>query len=347
MDNIILRSRKNLVSGYKKLIATTFEILNKHYNVISLYEDNEINQNYKTKTLLNKSNFFSKELFISPLPAYKDQAFSLNLPDKDNINILTMWESDYLHRLGVNELNETAAKVFVPCKWNLHSFNRSKVKNLELLNLFVDDRFFNYQPKYNLKTFTFIAGANLNNYNNANSRKNINLIIDSFLRAFKNVDDVELVIKATGCDKNLLRSYIGSKINIVFDDFSDLEMRNFLASGDVFVSSSRSEGWGFFQIESLAVGRPIITINYGGIKEFCNNSNSFFIDYQEELAPGVLGKGGGSWANPNQDSLIEKMLYCYKNKDSIRHNWNNYSRSVLPQFSVNNYETRLLNILNN
>lgn len=345
MENIIFRSQKYLISGYKKIVDVTFDILNKNYSVISLFEDNEQNKIHKTNNLLNKNNFFSKELFISPLPSNKDNSFTLNLPQKNNINILTMWESDILHRLGVNELNETASQVLVPNKWNLETFNKCKVNNVKLLNLFVDDRYFYYKPKLDLKNFTFIAGANLQNYNISNLRKNIDFIIGVFLKAFKNINDVELIIKASGCDKNTLPNYMNSKIKFVFDSLTDSQMSDFFSAGDVFVSASKSEGWGFFQIESLAVGRPIITIDYAGVKEFCSLENSFFIDYEEELATGFFGKGGGCWAKLNETSLIENMLHCYYNKDTIRNNWKMYSDSVLPKFNLMNYEKNLISVL--
>ena len=345
MENIIFRSQKNLISGYKKIVDVTFDILNKHYSIISLCEDNEQNQIHKTNNLLNRNNFFSNELFISPLSSDKINSFSINLPQKENIILLTMWESDILPRFAVNELNENISQVLVPCAWNLETFKKCKVNNVKLFNLFVDDRYFYYKPKLDLKKFTFVAGANLQNYSSSDSRKNIDFIISCFLKAFKQFNDVELVIKASGCNKSIFPNYMTDKIKFIFDSLTDLQMSDFLSSGDVFVSASKSEGWGFFQIESLAVGRPVVTVNYGGIKEFCSSENSFFIDYEEELACGFLGKGGGSWARLNETSLIENMLYCYYNKDKIRNSWKLYSDSVLPKFNLANYEKKLISVL--
>lgn len=347
MNSFILRSQKNLISGYQKVAKITFEVLSRNFDLISLAHEGDSNLSLSTIAKLNKDNFFSKELFISPLPHSKDTAFTNYLPYKNNINILTMWETDLLHRLSVDELNDTASKVFVPSNWNLETFKKCNVKNVEKLNLFVDNRYFNYKPKKDLSKFTFIAGAHLNDYGCANDRKDIGLIIECFLKIFKNDKNAELLIKASGTNKNKLRQFLDSNIKIVYDNLSESQLSDFLASGDVFISSSKSEGWGFFQIESLAVGRPIITIDYGGIKEFCNKNNSFFIDYEEELATGYFGRGGGCWAKLNQESLINQMLYCYKNQDMIRNNWLFYSKSVLPNFGLSTYEDRLLKVLSN
>ena len=346
MNNFIFRSHRNFISGYKKLAHATFDILNKNYSLISLFDDGCKNENFNTPHLLNKSNFFSKELFISPLPHSKDQAFTNFLPYKDNISIMTMWETDVLHRYCVNELNDTAAKIFVPCLWNLETFKKSGVKNVELLNLFVDDKFFHYKSKKDLSKFTFFCGAHLDNFQSANERKDITLIIECFLKLFRDNDKVELVVKASGANKKNISQYINSNIKVVYDYLNDEEFSELLSTADVFISSSKSEGWGFFQIESLAIGRPVITIDYGGVKEFCDNNNSFFIDYEEELATGFFGKSGGCWAKINKQSLIDQMLHVYKNKDVIRHNWQFYSKSVLPKFNLKNYENHLLNALN-
>lgn len=345
MNNLIFRSSRNFISGYKKLARSTFDILNKNYNLISLFDSGDQNTNFHTPNILNRHNFFSKELFVSPLPYSKDQAFTNYLPYKDNIYIMTMWETDILHRYCVNELNDTAAKVFVPCSWNLETFKKSGVKNVQLLNLFVDDKYFHYKPKKDLSKFVFFCGAHLDNYESANERKDITLIIECFLKLFRDNNKVELVVKASGANKKNISQFINSNIKVVYDYLNDEEFSELLSTADVFISSSKSEGWGFFQIESLAIGRPVITVDYGGVKEFCNRDNSFFIDYEEELATGFFGKSGGCWAKIKKQSLLDQMLYVYQNKDIIRNKWQTYSKSVLPKFSVKNYELELLTVL--
>jgi glycosyltransferase involved in cell wall biosynthesis len=343
--NLIYRCKQNNISGYKLIIDKTYEILNKHYSLIPLTIDNQKHKSFKSDNFLNKENFNSAELLISSLELNKENSWDYILPDKDNINCLTMWESTLLPRICVKELNNNVNKVFVPSKWNKECFERSGVKNVNLLNLFVDDNVFNYKPKNNLSKFTFFAGANLTSFNISNNRKNINSIIDCFLKVFKNINDVELIIKTTSENDESLFNILDNRIKIYNKNLCQSDLLNLYIESDVFVSSSKSEGWGFFQIESLAVGRPVITINYGGVKEFCNNNNSFFIDYEEELASGYWAKSGGLWAKLNFNSLCEQMYFCYKNKDILRNNWLNYSKSVLPLFSLKNYENNLLRYL--
>jgi glycosyltransferase involved in cell wall biosynthesis len=343
--DLIYRCKENNISGYKKIIDKTYEILNKNYNLIVLTVDSQKHKDFVNKNFLNKKNFNSPEFFISPLELNKENSWDYVLPDKNNITCLTMWESTLLPRVSIKELNNNTDKVLVPSKWNKECFEQCGVKNVNLLNLFVDDNIFNYKPKTNLRKFTFFAGATLNDFSISNNRKNINLVIDCFLKVFNNINDVELIIKSTSTSNLGVPNYLSDNIRIISKNISSVDLANLYAESDVFVSSSKSEGWGFFQIESLAVGRPVITIDYGGVKEFCNKNNSFFIDYEEELASGYWAKSGGLWAKLNFDSLCEQMYFCYKNKDILRNNWLNYSKSVLPQFSLKNYEQNLLKYL--
>jgi len=344
-SDLIYRCKENNISGYKQVIDKTYQILNRHFNLIPLTIDGQKHKDFENINFLNKKNFSSSELLISPLELNKDNSWDYLLPDKNNIDIFTMWESSCLPRISVRELNNNASKVFVPSEWNKKCFEDSGVKNINLLNLFVDDSVFNHKPKTNLKKFTFFAGANLSNFKTSNNRKNIDIIIDSFLKVFKNIDDVELVIKCTSMAELGISRFLDDKIKIFSKNISSSQLAYLYSESDVFVSSSKSEGWGFFQIESLAVGRPVITIDYGGVKEFCNINNSFFIDYEEELAAGYWAKSGGLWAKLNFSSLCEQMFWCYKNKDVIRNNWLLYSDTVLPKFSLSNYEKNLLELL--
>jgi len=345
MEKIILRAPSNGISGYKKLIEKTFAILNKNYELIFIPFNDAAPSELKTLNGLNKDNFHVKELVLSPLCLDFTKSLTNFLPDKDNLIVSTMWESSVVPRFPVEDLNYIANKVLVPSLWNKDVFIASGVKNIVYLPLFVDDELFNLKQKKDLSNFTFCAGA-CEAVNSGNiHRKNFSVIINAFLKAFKGVKDVELKLKLSASDRNVLGRYLDDRIKFCGDYLTDKGMSDYLAEIDVFVAAAKAEGWGYFQIESLATGRPVISPDYGGIKDFCNNDNSFFVDYEEELGHAGWGKRGGVWANIKEESLIQQMRYCYENKDAIRNNWQKYSDSVLPKFCLKNYENNLLSIL--
>lgn len=346
MKTLICRIPSNSISGYKKLIDKTVSILENNFNLILVSLDGvsfDFNHKYGK---LNKDNYKSPELIISPLTLDRYSSLVNVLPDKDNISFLTMWESTILPRFCIEELNLLGKKIFVPSKWTEEIFNISGVRNVEHLSLFVDDFTFKYKEKTNLEKFTFSAGACSATSTGNSKRKNFNIILNAFRKAFKGIKDVELKFKISNCDRPKLSNILDDRISFTYDHLSDNQIFDFLTESDVFVTSAKAEGWGFFQIESLAVGRPIITPNYGGVKDFCNTDNSFFVDFSEELACDGWGKNGGCWAEIKEESLIEQMRLCYENKNLIRNNWLKYSQSVVPKFSIKNYEQNLVQKLN-
>lgn len=347
MKKLICRVPCSAISGYKKLINKTVEVLRQNYD-LTLFP---IEGFFQEKTdyqfgKITKENFKADELIISSLPLDRYGSLINVLPDKDNISFITMWESTYLPRFSVEELNHFQGKIMVPSLWNMDVFKLSGVKRVNHLPLFVDDSLFIYKQKSDLKKFTFCAGACSATSSGNGKRKNFEIILSAFRKAFKNVKDVEIKFKLSVCDKPKLSNILDDRISFNYKDLTDFEVHEYLKESDVFVTSAKAEGWGFFQIESLAIGRPVITANYGGVKDFCNKENSFFVDYEEQLAINAWGKNGGCWAEVKEESLIEQMRYCYENKDTIRHNWQKYSESVLPKFNLKNYEFNLINLLN-
>lgn len=348
MNKLIYRAPSSGVSGYKKLIEKTFDVLNEEYDLIYCsLDDGKGHFTKKTKSALNKNNFHEPELVITPVPLDRYASLSNILPDKNNISIFTMWESSILPRFSVEELNNAGCKIIVPSAWNKEVFDYSGVKNVNYCPMFVDDSIFYFRPKINLKTFVFSAGACSASETGNSKRKNFEIIFSAFTKAFKGVKDVQLNLKISVGDKKRIGSFLDDRIKFITSYLSDEKVCDFLCGSDIFISSAKAEGWGFFQIESLAIGRPVITPNYGGVKDFCNDQNSFFVDYEEVLADDGWGKRGGLWAEAKEKSIIEQMRYCYENKDSIRHNWQKYSKSVLPKFSLKNYKKNLISLLDN
>ncbi|NIO20218.1 MAG: glycosyltransferase, partial [Candidatus Aenigmarchaeota archaeon] len=59
---------------------------------------------------------------------------------------------------------------------------------------------------------------------------------------------------------------LGLKDRVVFTGFRE-NIPEFLASFDIFVLPSRSEGFGRVNLEAMAMGKPVISTNVGGIPE--------------------------------------------------------------------------------
>lgn len=331
------------VSGYAQLTQKTLQILNKYYDCLQLplFNDDPLVVNYEK---FDKSFQAATELVIASLPGDAYNTILSSLSSRKKCLLLTMWESTRLTGWHVRELEEFK-HIFVPSDWNLECFANSGFNNVSKLNLFVDDKVFAPIAPKNKDVFTFITGgANLKSTGN-DLRKDLPKIIKCFNTAFPAERDVELKVKLSSDDYRSFGRFLDERIRVVSHIDDEKDYADFLASGDVFVSPSKSEGWGFMQIESLAVGRPIISPIYSGLAEFLNKDNCFATPFFEKLAANNWGRSGGLWAEVPSESIIAQMRNCYHRRKEIRANYKTYSDTVLPKFSTENYEKNLISLV--
>lgn len=115
-------------------------------------------------------------------------------------------------------------------------------------------------------------------------RKNPHALLEAYWREFQNNENVALVIKT------YLDNFMPSKKREIDTDIQDLKKRlslphypdvylyrrmlnrdqmyRFHRQFDCFVSAHRGEGWGIPQAEAMAMGKPVISTNCGGIHEY-------------------------------------------------------------------------------
>lgn len=341
---LILRVDNNLVSGYNQLINKTIEILKKHYDLIILPVFTEKNncEGYKK---LNKTNWGSPEFYITPISNDGYISFLGDFTVKNNCFLYTMWESSRLTRHQKIEI-APFAKIFVPSNWNKDCFEKNNFKT-EVVPCFVDENFFYKREKKDLSKFVFVTGgSNLMNTGN-DKRKDFSMLLKVFRKLFKNKKDVSLKIKLSDYDYDQRRLILGDTVEYYNFFESKLEYANFLGECDAFVSVSKAEGWGFMQIESLAVGKPLISQLYSGLTEYANEDNTFKLEYDEDIAFGSWGSGGGMWSNVKEESLEEQLLNVYNKRDEIRHKSSFYSESVISKYSIKKYEENLIKTIEN
>ncbi len=338
--DLILRTYKALGSGYNQLYQKTLSVLKEKYNVI---ENNLLDD----KSKLDKRYFGAKELWISPVPDGEYLSFVKDKREKDNLYLLTMWESTVLPKWQRSELSGFK-KILVPSEWNKACFNNAGFKNVEVCNLFVDENVFAPKPKVNdLNSFIFCTGGSSIITTGNTSRKNLYSIILAFKEEFCKEKSAKLYVKLSTEDFYKERKLIDDQIKFFPHFDTEKDYANFISETDVFVSPSKAEGWGFMQIQSLAVGRKLIAPFYSGMTEFMTKENSYFVDSEEELAFSGWGVAGGLWANINTLSLKKQMRRAFNEQKKDRVLWQKCSNSVSEKFSLKNYKDRLVSILEN
>lgn len=58
---------------------------------------------------------------------------------------------------------------------------------------------------------------------------------------------------------------------------SDHELARLYRRADVFVSTSRIEGFGLPPLEAMASGTPVVTTDSGGVRDFCTHQETAYV----------------------------------------------------------------------
>ena len=98
-----------------------------------------------------------------------------------------------------------------------------------------------------------------------------------------------------------LISEFGIQDKVFFQGFvSDEELRTIYASSDVFLLTSKYEGFGIVNVEAMASGLPVITYDTGAARDFINGDNGMVAD---ENTP---------------QALVDKILPILKNSELLQ-----------------------------
>ncbi len=155
-------------------------------------------------------------------------------------------------------------------------------------------------------------------------RKNPMAAILAFKKAFKDNDNVFMVIKTLGLSENnearnqLIKEIGGDERFIIFDKtLSGEDYYEFLNSIDSLVSLHRAEGFGRCPAEAMMLGKPVVITNYSGVTEYATSENSCLVDYK--LIP-VLSEQypfaeGNFWADPDIEHAAYLMNKLYSDLD--------------------------------
>lgn len=342
--SIIFKFNPYIVSGYSKIIDTIIQsFINKKidfYLLVDNIKDTKYSKYFRpiTKEVLTNSI----ELVVSRLTTDVYNKNYLLLPNSHSLKyVFTMWESTKLECGISNLLNDVNTRVIVPNEWNKDNFLKDNINcPIYKVPLGINDNLFYYTLPKNKSSFIFGCGEGQHQ-----QRKRILYTIECFCKAFPpDIKNVELHVKTDSRQFKLFPKYTDNRIKIFFDYIPENKMISFYENIDVFVSLSYAEGWGFMQHESMMCGRPVMSVNYGGITEFFDSNVGIDIEYTEELASDIYASTNGYWANTIEKDVIKKLKYCYNNQLLIK-NKGLLSYNKVKHFTETNMITQLLNIL--
>lgn len=251
-------------------------------------------------------------------PRIKDMRGRYNL-------IYFAWEESSVPGEWINDFN-TLDGILVPSNFVKEVLIKSGVKSrIEVIPNGVEIDLFRkdispMKLNTNKKFLFFNVGSGF-------PRKGIDVLLKAYVKEFSKDDDVCLVLKTFPNPHNhtseQIKSILGSdgpEIIHIDKDIPQNELVSLYKKCDCYVSPSRGEGFGLTIAEATLYKIPVIATRYGGQLDFCDEENSYLINF--ELKPSKThlmeeySMEGSLWAEPEIDHLRQLMRHVYENKDS-------------------------------
>jgi glycosyltransferase involved in cell wall biosynthesis len=158
-------------------------------------------------------------------------------------------------------------------------------------------------------------------------RKGVEALIEAFGIAFSANDDVSLIIKTFDNPHNEVEGILAKwrakrpdfpNVVTIFADLTDEQLKALYGQCDVMVGPSFAEGYGLPLAEAMLSGIPVITTAWGGQLDFCNDGNSWLVDYRFERAQSHFGLWASAWARVDLQSLVRALLSAFRTSPETR-----------------------------
>lgn len=152
-------------------------------------------------------------------------------------------------------------------------------------------------------------------------RKGVDALLAAYGKAFRNSDDVTLVIKTfpnphNDVEEQLLKQQSIDRgyphVVVVNRDCADEELRGWYAACDALVAPSHGEGLGLPLAEAMLFKLPVITTGWSGQCDFCDDTTAWICDFQFEKSSSHLGGVHSAWVRPDIQHLAKLMREVYE-----------------------------------
>ena len=156
-------------------------------------------------------------------------------------------------------------------------------------------------------------------------RKGVDQLLTAYGKAFDKSDDVSLIIKTNKNPHNNIWKILQDlradnpdypDVLILDDDLDDSKIKALYLASNVLVAPSLGEGFGLPVGEAMSLGLPVITTDWGGQLDFCNNTNAWLIDYKYVFSNSHFNLTSSVWAQPSVNHLADLMLKVFNCDES-------------------------------
>jgi glycosyltransferase involved in cell wall biosynthesis len=109
---------------------------------------------------------------------------------------------------------------------------------------------------------------------------------------------------------------IENRNDIIFDvtNYKYDDMFKFYNQGNVFVSPTRAEAFNIPCLEAMACGLPVITTNFGGQTDYCDETTGWIIGGELEEVKHEIQYEGIKWLTPSIMELRNSMRDAFESE---------------------------------
>ncbi len=303
----------------------------------------------KKNLVLHQMNADRIQLFMmSPELARRNDQFHIGY---------LLWELGQIpdaHHLGIEMLDE----IWTPSRFVTNLYRAQSetpvhlvkkglvhLEALKLMTLRQGDRNQNFTA---LVCFDFHSSV---------ERKNPLVAVQGFLTAFpkRQYGDCRLIVKTTPTSLNHWGDPTGQmaqiytlartdkRIQIIDQFLPQAELWQLMAAADCLLSTHRAEGFGYIPAYALALGKPLVTTNYGGSTDFCSPRTSFPVEFELVEVPNghaLYFQPGAKWADTAPDAVAAQLQNVYSDIGSARDRGRFGQKFMSREYSVAAYAAR-------
>ncbi len=221
--------------------------------------------------------------------------------------LYTMWETSvlppkYYRLLGGYD------QVIVPCEHNRELF-APYAKNISVVPLGVDIKFWKPTPRPENKRFRFHAGGSMW------LRKGLDVVVEAFEKAGI---DAELHIKVP-LERLVPKRTWPSNIVLHTGWMSKWDQFEWYNKADCFIGASRGEGFGLMPLQAMALGIPTIITATSGQAQYAHLASAVIPTTPKRCDVHEITNFAGFWDEPDLDALVEALRKVYAGSDVYRY----------------------------
>jgi len=103
-----------------------------------------------------------------------------------------------------------------------------------------------------------------------------------------------------------------ASLTFIDKDIPDKELLELYRRADALVLPTRGEGFNMPAAEGFAAEIPVITTRGSGHLDFCDDTNSWLVDYRFEPSRSHVASAGSVWMEPDHADLVRTMRQLFE-----------------------------------